>query len=94
VTAAIGKLRVQDLQRRHFLKVQLAGTTDGTTGERTLWFHLPSFEKGPNAIGSFLWHEVVKLKTSGGPGKLHFAVFPTAQPVRHRLPRSPAARAM
>lgn len=46
----------------------MAGTTETCTQERTMWIHLPSFEKGPDAIGTFLWHEVVKLKTSGLPG--------------------------
>lgn len=48
--------------------MQIAGTTNAATGWRTLWIHLPRFEKGPNAVGTYLFHEVLRIKSSDHPG--------------------------
>jgi hypothetical protein len=58
---------VQQLARSQFLPVQVAGSINASTKQRVLWLHLKSFPKGPSAICTYLWFEVLRLKQSDHP---------------------------
>lgn len=51
------------------MRLQLAGTINVAMGTKTLWAHLPRFQKGPNAVGTFIFLEALFIKLSSHLGR-------------------------
>ena len=80
-------------QELHFgscIRLQIFGTTTAANGAKTVWLHLPSFEKGPGAIGTFIWHEVVRMKTESNHPSECVAVAELLNRLGFRFPREAA----